>query len=148
MSKPRFTPKDLQNTINRYNEFLANIDHPWRFDNHAFSGMQSLVIVRYPSTSAQNVATGSSRECDSAISHAWNQLYVRACTGERVVKILKCESVTGNITHVPDPMPVFYNKERSSVHTFIKNIMESCGLWSIVYTVDDVQFTQTRKTLV
>jgi hypothetical protein len=142
----RITPTVLKEKIKQYNEYLAIINHPWRFFNNANGGWQQLEVIRYPETSCLQIERGTSRECIEALYIAYNEMYRQACLGERKFRIIEIEYFDGKIykpttidTLVPDGL---------SVHTFAKGIMESAALWRIVYMVDGKQYTQNRETLV
>jgi hypothetical protein len=144
--KMRITPKVLQEKIAQYNEYLAMINHPWRFYNNANSGWQQLEVIRYPETSCLQIERGTSRECIDALYIAYNEMYRQACHGERITKIIEIEYFD-SVIYKPDSQTVPL-KDGQSVHTVIKNIMESTALWRIVYMVDGKQYTQSRETLV
>ena len=139
MTTKRVTPTDLEREIKLYNTYLQKIAYPFPYRNHANGGWQELQITFFPETSCQQIKRGRSRDCITALYKHYNAVYVEAMSGEMI--ITHVEPLNGSKRETGNTAPFPYKD--MSAHQAARNIMLSCGLWQIWYTLNGAYFTQT-----
>lgn len=139
MASKRVTPKDLQREIELYNTYLQKIAYPYPYRNNPNGGWQQLEILLYPETTCQQIERGTSRECITALYKHYNQVYKESMSGEMF--ITHVEPLSDKKRETGNTAPFQY--KGISAHQAARNVMQSCGLWQIWYTVNGTHFTQT-----
>lgn len=139
MTTKRVTPTDLEREIKRYNTYLQNIAYPYPYRNNSNGGWQQLEIVLLPETSCRQIERGTSRDCIKALYRHYNTVYKEAMSGEMIITHI--EPLYGSKRETGNAAPFQYKDV--SAHQAARNIMLSCGLWQIWYTINGAYYTQT-----
>lgn len=143
----RITPKVLNETIENYNNYLAEANIPFRFTNHPQYEWQQLVMLDINGKNLKQIEQGTSRDCVKVIAPEYNRLYRLFCQGEREVNYkiyYHCDSPNPNkIVSAKVILDNSNTVSNQSVHNFIQNIISPIRQW-----VDRVEYNINHSVYV